>query len=219
MMAKTEPNEWVDVSIPLKTGMVHWPDDPPVKIENVLDLDQGDPCSVSKISMSVHTGTHIDAPRHYIRDGHGIDEMPFEATVGVARVIEIHDGESIKKEALIPHHIRQGERILFKSQNSSRCWKSNRFEQDYIYLTKGAARFLADLKVKTIGVDYLSVGGLDQEGTETHLILLNAGIWIIEGLDLSKIEEGKYQLICLPIKMEKGDGAPARAIVKKASCL
>ena len=218
MISKTGSNEWIDISIPLKRGMVHWPDDPPVRIDRILDLDRGDPCSVSMIAMTAHTGTHIDAPLHYIRDGQGIDDMPFETTIGMARVIEIFDEGSIKKEELITHHIDHGERILLKTKNSSRCWKSDRFEKDFVYLTQDAARFLADRKIRTVGIDYLSVGGLEGEGIETHWTLLKSGIWIIEGLDLSGIDSGMYHLICLPIRIEKSDGAPARAIVKKASC-
>jgi arylformamidase len=206
---------WIDVSVPLYSGMAHWPDNPPVLIERMLDMDRGDTCNVSTIAMGSHTGTHMDAPLHFLRTGKGIDEMPLDATLGLARVIEIGDTESIKPGELRPHGILQGERVLFKTQNSTRCWKSDGFVEDFVYISQEAARYLAELHVRTVGMDYLSVGGYVKDGVETHQALLGAGIWVIEGLDLSQVQPGTYDLICLPIKLAKGDGAPARAIVRK----
>ena len=207
-------SEWIDVSIPLKDGMVHWPDDPPVKIRNAKDMEKGDPATVSLISMGSHTGTHMDAPAHFIQKGKSIDEMPFEATVGPARVIEIKDRESIKPEELRIHKIKSGERILFKTANSSRCWKNEEFVRDFVYISKEAAAELGKIKIRCAGVDYLSVGGYYRDGVETHRNLLSAEIWIIEGLNLLNVEAGNYELLCLPLKMLRGDGAPARAILR-----
>jgi arylformamidase len=207
---------WIDVSVPLYTGMVHWPDNPPVQIEHMLDMARGDICNVSTLAMGSHTGTHMDGPRHFLQTGKGLDEMPFDATLGLARVIEIRDRESIKPDELRPLAIQQGERLLFKTQNSTRCWKSDTFVEDFVYVSQEAARYLASLGVRTVGVDYLSVGGYTRDGLETHRALLEAGIWIIEGLDLSQVEPGIYDLICLPLKIAQSDGAPARAIVRKA---
>src|SRR5438874_11015948 len=109
--------DWIDVSVSLRTGMVHWPDNPPVAIERMLDIERGDVATVSKLSMGVHTGTHMDAPRHFFRTGTGIDTMPLTAAIGRARVIEIHDPESIKPEELRSHQIQRDERILFKTRN------------------------------------------------------------------------------------------------------
>lgn len=206
---------WIDISVPLFSGMVIWPGDPSVRIERVFDLDHGDECTVSAISMGSHTGTHIDAPLHFIKGAKCMDEMPFDATIGLSRIIEIFDKGSIKAEELINHGIRPGERILFKTRNSDRLWNSNRFAEDFVYIEHAAADFLVNRKVRTVGVDYLSVGGFDQDGAKTHHILLEAGIWIIEGLDLSRVEHGRYKLICLPVKILKSDAAPARAIVKR----
>lgn len=205
---------WIDVSVPLRTGMVHWPDNPSVRIERMLDLEHGDAANVSTLSMGSHTGTHMDAPLHFVRGSKGLDKMPLEATIGQARVIEIHDAESVKPEELRPHHIRGGERILFKTQNSSRRWHEEAFIEDFVYVSQEAARYLATQEVLTIGTDYLSVGGFLKDGVETHQALLEAGIWVIEGLDLSQVEPGEYELICLPLKVERGDGAPARAILR-----
>ncbi len=156
----------------------------------------------------------MDAPLHFIRQGLGIDKMPLDTTVGRARVIEIHDSESIKPEELYQYRIRSGERILFKTRNSLRVWQTDTFIEDFVSISKEAARFLVEHKVRVIGVDYLSVGGFKRGGTETHRALLKGGVWIIEGLDLSRVKPGKYDLICLPLKLDQGDGAPARAILR-----
>jgi arylformamidase len=207
-------DEWVDVSVPLHTGMVHWPDNPPVTIERQLDMARGDVCNVSKMSMGVHTGTHMDAPIHFIRGGIGIDQMPLTTAIGQARVIEIGDPVSIKPEELASHNIQRGERILFKTRNSARCWQTDDFVEDFVYIAHEAAQYLASLGVQLVGVDYLSVGGFAVDGPETHRALLGGGIWIIEGLNLSQAEPGIYDLICLPLRIVGGDGAPARAILR-----
>lgn len=210
-------DEWIDVSVPLHTGMVHWPDNPPVSIERELNMDRGDVCNVSKMSMGVHTGTHMDAPIHFIHGGIGIDQMPLTAAIGRARVIEIGDTVSIKPGELAGHDIQRGERILFKTRNSARCWQSDDFVEDFVYIAHEAAQYLAALGVQTVGVDYLSVGGSHVDGPETHQALLGGGVWIIEGLNLSQVEPGDYDLICLPLRIVGGDGAPARAILRQVS--
>ena len=166
----TQPGvtDWIDVSVTVRHGMPHWPDNPPIVLERVLDLRRGDECNVSHLAMGVHTGTHMDAPVHFIHQGTGLDEMPLAATMGEARVVEIE-------------HPRA---------------------------------HLAQTKVRAVGVDYLSVGGYHADGAEFHRILLEAGIWIIEGLDLSPVTAGRYEMICLPVKLHGCDGAPARAILR-----
>jgi len=129
-------------------------------------------------------------------------------------VIEIRDPESIKPVELRPYQIQRGERVLFKTRNSTRCWHTDDFVEDFVYISQEAARYLAVQQVQAIGVDYLSVGGFFTDGLETHHALLEAGIWIIEGLNLSEVEPGIYELICLPLKIEESDGAPARAILR-----
>ena len=205
---------WIDVSVPLRSGMVHWPDNPPVSIERMLDIERGDVANVSKLSLGAHTGTHMDAPLHFFRTGKGLDTMPLTATIGRARVIEIRDPESIKPEELRPYQIQRGERVLFKTRNSTRCWQTDDFVEDFVYISQEAARYLAVQQAQTIGVDYLSVGGFFTDGVETHHALLEAGIWIIEGLNLSEVEPGIYELVCLPLKIEGSDGAPSRAILR-----
>ncbi|OGN90508.1 MAG: arylformamidase [Chloroflexi bacterium RBG_13_48_17] len=209
-----EMKRWIDITVPLRHAMVHWPGDPPVEIVRIRDLDRGDGNTISQINMGSHTGTHMDAPAHFLRRGIGIDKMPLDATVGRARVIEILDAESIKPEELIGHKIRRGERILFKTCHAARVWQTNEFVKDFVFISAEAADFLVERGVKAVGVDYLSVGGFKRDGSRVHRTLLRGGIWIIEGLDLSRVRPGRYNLICLPLKIDRGDGAPARAILR-----
>ncbi len=205
---------WIDISVLLQTGMVHWPDNPPVKIERMLNMETGDICNVSKMSLGVHTGTHVDAPRHFLHDGIGVHLAPFDALNGRARVIEIADTHAIGVEELREFDIRGGERVLFKTINSPRCWQTEDFVEDFVYVSAAAARYLARVGVQTVGVDYLSVGGYTADGPETHQALLSAGIWIIEGLNLTGVRPGAYELTCLPLKIADSDGAPARAVLR-----
>ncbi len=213
MVDKT-PSLWIDISVPLRDSMVHWPGDPPVTVKLVKDIEQGDSANVSVLSMGAHSGTHIDAPLHFIRQGTGIDMMPLDTTIGKARVIEIEDTESVKPEELLRHRLRRGERILFKTRNSSHVWQTDEFVEDFVFISDDAARFLVERGVRMVGVDYLSVGSYKHGGSYVHKTLLGGGIWIIEGLDLSRVIPGKYELICLPLRLVRGDGAPARAIVR-----
>jgi arylformamidase len=205
---------WIDISVPIYTGMVHWPDNPPVRIERMQDLSRGDAANVSKIELGAHTGTHMDAPRHFLADGAGLDEMPLGATIGTARVINIEHPQAILPAELEPHNLRAGERVLFRTRNSEHCWKDDHFVEDFVYISAAAAQYLVERQVRTIGIDYLSVGGYVYDGVETHQILLNAGIWLIEGLNLSAVKSGTYELVCLPLRVAGADGAPARAILR-----
>lgn len=205
---------WIDVSVRLKTGMVTWPGDPPARFSHALDLERGDPCTVSQIDMGAHTGTHMDAPAHFVRGGPGIDTMPLDTAIGAARVIAIDDPQSVKPEELHLQHLRRGERILFKTRNSARRWGEEDFAKDFVYLSAAAAAYLAKRKVRLVGIDYLSVGGFYADGQETHQTLLQAGIWIIEGLNLSGVRPGRVHLVCLPLKIAGADGAPCRAVLR-----
>jgi arylformamidase len=213
-MTESEAAGWIDVSVTVRSGMPHWPDNPPIVMERVMDLGRGDAANVSHLAMGVHSGTHMDGPVHFIHEGPGLDEMPLSATMGEARVIEIEDPKEITAEELARHGLRAGERILFRTSNSIRCWQAPSFIEDFVYISEQAARYLAETRVRTVGVDYLSVGGYHADGAVIHRILLEAGIWIIEGLDLSPVAGGRYEMICLPVKLHGSDGAPARAILK-----
>jgi arylformamidase len=137
--------------------------------------------------------------------------------MGEARVIEISDREQITVDELRLHQLRAGERILFRTTNSTRCWQAETFVEDFVYISEAAAIHLAEVGVRTVGVDYLSVAGFHADGVKIHRILLGAGIWIIEGLDLSAAPAGRYEMICLPVKLRDSDGAPARALLRPLS--
>ena len=206
---------WIDVSVPLKTGMVHWPSDPAVEVTQPRSLDRGDSCTMSFLRMGVHSGTHMDAPAHFVRGGKTIDQLQLDAVIGPARVIDIRSSVCIERSELKGHRIRRGERILFRTRNSRRGWRGDKFVEDFVYISPGAAEWLAERQVRTVGVDYLSVGAFEKDGRETHLALLGAGIWVIEGLNLSKVRPGPVDLICLPLKLEGAEGAPARVVVRQ----
>lgn len=206
---------WIDVSVPLKNEMVHWPGDKPFSRELTESIDGGDHANVSQISGSAHTGTHMDAPVHFLNGAESIDAIPLEACVGPARVIAIHDPELIRIAELERHEIAAGERVLFRTANSDRVWKTDVFQKEFVHIPADTAKWLADRRVMTVGVDYLSVGGYQSDGAETHRNLLGAGVWIIEGLVLTDIEPGDYDLVCLPLKIVGSDGAPARAVLRK----
>jgi len=206
---------WIDISVPVRNGMAQWPGDPPFHMERAFDLEKGDAATVSHMTMCVHTGTHMDAPLHFIRNAPGIDTMPLDATIGPARVIQIKDVKSITRKELEEHSIRYGERILFRTRNSAQSWNSDEFDENFVYIAPDGAHYLAKCGVRTIGVDYLSVGSFRNDGDETHEILLGAGIWVIEGLNLRNVEPGEYELVCLPLKLADAEGAPARAVLRK----
>ncbi len=212
----TDPGEaeWIDVSVTVRHGMPHWPDNPPIVVQRSMDIGRGDVCNLSHLAMGVHSGTHIDGPMHFIHQAAGVDEMPLTATMGAARVIEITHPREVTAAELSGHSLRAGERVLFRTSNSTRCWQAGAFVEDFVYISEQAAVALAEAGVRAVGVDYLSVGGYHADGAKIHRILLEAGIWIIEGLDLSAVRAGRYEMICLPVKLHGSDGAPARAILR-----
>lgn len=207
-------SKWIDISVTIRSGMVHWPGDPAVHITRTKNIDKGDKDNVSFIKMGSHTGTHMDAPLHFIKKQKGLDEVPLDAVIGPVRVLEIKDKHSIGVKELKSYSIKSGERIIFKTKNSS-YWKRSVFRKDFVYIPSEAAAYLVSSGVRTVGVDYLSAGGYHKDGAQTHKILLKAGIWIIEGLNLSAVKPGDYNLICLPLKIFNSDGAPARAIIRQ----
>jgi arylformamidase len=211
-------SKWIDISIPFRNKMVHWPSDPVPRVERIKDRDKGDEVTLTEIQMIDHVGTHVDAPLHFIAGGSTIDKMPLNATMGRARVIEIKDPVSIELKELKPHGIRRGERILFKTRNSSRCYKTDDFVEDYVYFSTDVASYLVDKGVRVVGLDYISIGKFKDRDNlgGTHRILLDAGVYIIEGINLARVKPGRYDLICLPILLEKGDAGAARAILRPA---
>lgn len=202
-------SKWLDVSVPIYAGMVHFPDNPSIEIDTITDVERGDICTISRLAMGTHTGTHIDAPIHFLPGGTGTDRVPLDNLIGPARVIEIKDPAAVKADELRVHDLGVRERLLFKTSNSERCWKTSHFVHDFVSIAEDAASYLASLNTLAVGIDYLSAGS-----PETHRALLGAGVVIIEGLNLASIPQGRYELLCLPLKILGGDGAPARVLLK-----
>ena len=212
-------SKWIDISIPFPVDepMPFFPTDPQgPSVTRIFDRTKGDPVTMSQININSHNGTHIDSPFHFMADGTTIDMMPLDTAIGPARVIEIKDPVSIKIEEVEPYDINEGERILFKTRNSSYAYKTTDFVDDYVYCTNEVAYFLKDRKIRLVGVDYITIGNQkDLENIKTvHETLLGNGIYIMEMLNLDGVKPGNYEMICLPLRMEKGDAGPCRAIIR-----
>lgn len=202
-----------DVTVPISKDLVIYPGDPPVKIERKNAINKnGSRYNLSRYSFSSHAGTHIDPPNHFIEDGATVDNLPLELLIGRARVVEVTSA-CIDEAALEEFDFTPDVRVLFKTRNSY-LWNSKEFVKDYVYVTPGAARALVSGGIKVVGIDYLSIEKFDAEEPETHTTFLKAGTLIIEGLDLREVEPGDYEMICLPLKVKDGDGAPARVVLR-----
>ena len=203
-----------DITLTITPQMVVWPGDPPVVIERTSSMSAGESSNVSKISMSCHTGTHVDAPDHFLNNGKTVESLSIDLLVGRAYVLHLPNVNmitaSILMEADIPPRTR---RLLFKTKNSDLWVNGNKeFQTEFVGLSIDAAELLVDRNVRVVGVDYLSVASYKM-GKPVHSILLNAGVVVIEGLDLSGVSQGRYTLHCLPLKLGGADGAPCRCIL------
>ena len=207
-------SQWIDVSLPVTAGMARWPGDPEIQVERIASIGPECFCNLTAISMCAHTGTHMDAPLHFIDGGAAMESMPLDAVIGPARVVEIFDPKKVKRHELESHALQRGERILLKTSNSARLWKTNQFIEDFVYISRDAAAYMAEAGIRTVGIDAYSVGGFRNDLQETHMALLAAGIWIVEGLMLEHVTPGEYEFICLPMKLIGADGAPARAVLR-----
>jgi len=202
--------EIFDVSVPIRDGMLHYAGNPPVHVRRVSSLEDGDPANVSELDLGAHSGTHVDAPAHFLTGGAGAETLPLEVLIGPADVVDATsatvalDLVTLRDLELLPPG---SERILFKTRNSQ-LWSRDEFTRDFVRLDGEAAAYLVERGAKLLGIDYLSIGDAD-----AHRILLSAGVVCVEGLDLRGIEPGPYELICLPLKLVGSDGAPARAVL------
>jgi len=202
-----------DVTVPLSKDSVVYPGDPHVKINRRTKVNEADAkYNLSRYSFSSHAGTHVDPPFHLIEGGLTVDKLPLELLMGRARVVEV-TAPVINEAVLEEFDFTVDARVLFKTRNSY-LWSQKTFVQDYVYMTPGAARSLIKDGIKLIGIDYLSVDKFEGE-PETHMVLLSAGTIVVEGLDLREVEPGDYELVCLPLKVKDGDGAPARVVLRQ----
>ncbi|MDY6872373.1 MAG: cyclase family protein [Chloroflexota bacterium] len=209
-----------DITIPITTKTIVWPGDPVVAIRQIAAISKGAESNLSQIRMSVHTGTHIDAPAHFIAGGKTIGDISLGKLTGQVLVVEMgQDVEVITDQCLLNHPqleaIRKARKVLFKTRNSQ-LWRedSAKFTEDYVGADSSAAAFLADLDLDLIGIDYLSISPFN-DLDEPHRILLAKNIILLEGTDMSRVPAGHYQLYCLPMKLESCEGAPVRAILRE----
>ena len=204
----------LDVSVPLAAGMPAFPGNPDFELHPVKRIAEGGSSNVSRLVLGTHTGTHVDAPRHFIDGAAAVDALPLDLLVGRARVVEITRRGGIGAEDLAAAGLREDLRVLLKTPNSA-LWNSDVFHDDYTHLTEAGARYLVEQGVKLVGIDYLSIEQFRKPGAPAHRMLLSNGVIIIEGLNLADAEPGMYEMYCLPLPIAGGDGAPARVVLKR----
>jgi arylformamidase len=199
--------EIIDVSVPIRAGMITYPGDPTVTLERVASLADGDVANLSRLDFGVHSGTHVDAPVHFIDDAPAAETLPLDVLIGPARVLDLTAADRLDATAF--DSVDLAPRVLMKTRNSE-LWARDTFADDFLALTGDGARALIDGGVRLVGIDYLSIG------TEAaHHALLAAGAVAIEGLDLRDVDPGDYELICAPLKLVGSDGAPARVLLRR----
>lgn len=199
----------LDVSVPIRPGMIIYDGNPGVELERVDSIPDGAQANVSRLELGVHTGTHVDAPLHFLEEGPGSEAIALDPLIGPATVVDATSVEGdLDEEAFAGLGIPDGtERVLLKTTNG-RLWEQDAFTRDFIRLTGSGARYLIRRGCRLVGIDFLSIGD-----AEAHRELLGAGVVPLEGLDLRAVEPGDYELFCLPLRLEGSDGAPARVVL------
>jgi arylformamidase len=203
----------IDISLPIREGMIVYEGDPDISVSAALALERGDPANVSTLRLGSHTGTHMDAPLHFIAGAPGIDTLPLDLLIGPALVAEVDAERLIEPSHLAGVRLESHPRLLLKTRNSA-FWDRPSFSRDYVALSLESARLLIEHGVKLIGIDYLSIEAFGAEGHPVHKTLLGAGIVILEGLDFRRVTPGEYELYCLPLRIAGGDGSPCRALLR-----
>jgi arylformamidase len=198
--------EIIDISVAVRPGMVTYPGDPTVSLERVVSIADGGVCNLSRLDFGVHSGTHVDAPLHFIDGAPAAESLPLEVLIGEARVLDLTGAESLDAAAF--ERLELGERVLLKTRNSE-LWALDSFSDDHVGLTRSGAEALVARGVRLVGIDYLTIGDED-----AHHALLGAGVVALESLDLRGVEPGEYELICAPLKLVGSDGAPARVLLR-----
>jgi arylformamidase len=205
----------IDISVPLDEKLASYPGNTPFSIEPIKRIARGDSSNVSTLLMSAHSGTHVDAPRHFFDTAPGTEALSLEMLMGRTRVIEVATRKAITADDLAAFDLSEDVRLLLKTSNS-RLWGSPEFHSEFIGLTESAARHLVDHGVKLVGVDYLSVEVFHTPGAPAHHVLLGAGTVVIEGLNLRDVDPGVYEMFCLPLRVSGCDGAPARVVLRRS---
>jgi arylformamidase len=196
--------EIVDVSVPIRPGMPIWPGDPELEVGLAEAIADGAEANVTRLALGAHTGTHVDAPVHFLDGEAGVEAVALDALVGPCVVVEVEDVDGEIPATAVP---AGSERVLFKTRNSE-LWEHDGFVDGSVCLSAGAAEEVVRRGIRLVGIDYLTIGGAD-----AHRILLAAGVVPVEGLDLRAVEPGAYRIVCLPLKLVGSDGAPARTVL------
>jgi arylformamidase len=205
----------IDVSVPLDARLPTYPGNTPFSLEPIQSIARGDHANVSTLHASVHCGTHVDAPKHFIDEGAGADALPLEMLCGRTRVIEVITRRGVTPDDLAGIDLSEDIRVLVKTHNS-RLWGSREFHSDFVGLTGAAAQHFVDRGVKLVGIDYLSIEVFRTPGAPAHHALLSAGVIVVEGLNLHEVDPGVYDMFCLPLRIVGADGAPARVILRRS---
>jgi arylformamidase len=203
----------IDVTVALSAEVPVFPGDPRFHLEFAHRIASGEPYNVARLSMGAHSGTHVDAPYHFLADGTTVEQLPLEILVGKARVVEIGARERIERGDLEALDLKEDIRVLIKTRMSGQL-RNPVFQEDFVYLTPDAATYLVQAGIKLVGIDYLSIEKFGSKDFAAHHALLRAGVVIIEGLDLSEVEPGEFEMWCLPLKVAGADGAPARVVLR-----
>ena len=201
-----------DISLKLSGETVRWVTAAPFELEERRRMSKGDPNNSSALNMSVHSGTHIDAPFHFVADGNTIDQLPVERFIGPALVYAVEAERYITKEHVAGIRLDGATRVLFKTRNSALLHKQE-YDPDFVAFSVEAAQSLVELGVELVGLDYLSVAHADEQ-VPVHRAFLDHGVVLLEGIDLSAVAPGRYELMCLPIPLGDSDGAPCRAVLR-----
>ncbi len=205
--------KWIDVTLPVTVEYPPWPDLIPFSIGYHTKIEDGSDCNTTHFQMNSHFGTHIDAPRHFLSEGGAIDEVRLDYLIGPCKVYELGCPEAIGKKDLEGLDLDDVERVLFKTENQ-KIIHDSKFHEDYVGIDVSGARYLLEKGIKVVGVDYYSVA-LWQEAIKVHQILLKQEVILLEGVDLTHVEEGSYHLIALPMKVKGAEAAPARILLGK----
>ena len=201
-----------DISVAISLDLPVYPGDPGITVLPILSMEKGNHCNLTGLSLGSHTGTHVDAPRHFEPGGLTVDELDLNRLMGPAWVLKISSQQEIGRADLESQDLKGKERVLLKTSNSA-LWNRREFANNYVHLSQEGAAYLVEMGVKLVGIDYLSIEKYGSTDYGAHHTLLRAGVIILEGINLGSVEPGRYELLCLPLKVRGGEGAPARALL------
>lgn len=216
-MLRSEPfamSKFIDVTVPLSADVPTFPGDPHFQMEFSHRIADGKPYNVAKVTMGVHSGTHVDAPYHFLAEGATVEALPLEILMGKVLVVQVAGRDCIDVRDVQALDLTDEIRVFFRTRMSGQL-KSPEFQEDFVYLTPAAAAHLVQAGIKLVGIDYLSVEKFQSRDFGAHHALLRAGVIIVEGLDLSEADPGEYDMACLPLRIVGADGSPARVVLRK----